>query len=58
VRACAEPARSDPAVPSGDPAAPVPRAPDTPTNVWELQPPAAEATTAAYRDHPTAVVWH
>jgi SAM-dependent methyltransferase len=62
-RRCAEPGRPYPLVdPDGVPVAddgPLPGYdPDQPGNIWSLHRFAPEATNAAYRDKPVAIIWH
>jgi ubiquinone/menaquinone biosynthesis C-methylase UbiE len=58
VRRCVEPRRPDPLVdPDARPAI-EDLAPDDPPNIWILHTFCPEATNAAYRDNPAAIVWH
>ncbi|MEP6666192.1 MAG: class I SAM-dependent methyltransferase [Nocardioidaceae bacterium] len=59
VRGCEELMRPSPPVDVESVTTPAPpEYPEEPPNVWALHPWAAEATNAAYRDHPAAIVWH
>jgi SAM-dependent methyltransferase len=63
VRHCEEPRYDDPFVdPDGIPPGetrPAPElVPGTPPDIWSLHGWAAEATNAAYRDQPVAIIWH
>ncbi len=63
VRRCEEPRRPNPMVrPDGgsvtDAGAPREHDPDAAPDIWALHSYAAEATNAAYRDVPAAIVWH
>jgi ubiquinone/menaquinone biosynthesis C-methylase UbiE len=57
VRRCDEPRRPSPLM---DPGTEVPSEPDptVPPNIWQLHRWCAEATNAAFRDNPAAIIWH
>ena len=64
VRRCEEPRRPYPLVdsggtPPGDPAPVAAHVPDaTPPDIWSLHPWCPDATNAAFRNTPAAIIWH
>jgi ubiquinone/menaquinone biosynthesis C-methylase UbiE len=63
VRRCEEPRRPSPLVRDDgasvtDTGPPPDHAPDEAPNIWALHPYAVDATNAAYRDLPAAIIWH
>ncbi len=63
VRDCQEPLRPNPLVREdgstvSDPPGPAQHDPLAPPNIWALHAYAPEATNAAYRNRPVAIIWH
>ena len=58
VRRCEEPRRPSPLIGDDDTEASPEHVPGNPPNIWALHPYCADATNAAWRGEPAAIIWH